>query len=190
MSSKHIVILQGSPRKNGNSAILAEQVQEGIQSVGGTVESVYLHGLNIRPCQGCDGCQQTNDSQCVIKDDMQQLYPKLCDADGIVLASPIYWFSITAQMKLCIDRWYALHRHTGNKLAGKPMGIVLTYGDKDPYTSGAINAIRSYQDMFRYIGSEIKGIVYGSALEAGAIEKQTDVLDGAYKLGQHMGKER
>ena len=67
-----------------------------------------------------------------------------------MIASPIYWFTISAQTKLFIDRWYALESSQGSVLKGKQFGILLTYGDDDPYTSGAINAIRTFQDMFRY----------------------------------------
>jgi hypothetical protein len=74
----------------------------------------------------------------------------------------------------------------GYLFSGKRFGIVLTYGDTDPYTSGAINAIRTFQDMFRYLNAKIVGIVYGSAEEAGEIQKQQIVLEQAYNLGQTL----
>jgi multimeric flavodoxin WrbA len=186
MSGKHVLILKGSPREKGNSSALADQVAAGAQAAGARVESVVLQNMNIQPCNACDACHEAGDEMCVLEDDMQSLYPKLRSADAIVLASPIYWFTMSAQLKLCIDRWYALEGPHGNALAGKQIGIVLAYGDTDPFTSGAINAIRSFQDMFRYIRANIVGIVYGTALNVGDVQKQPNLMERAYKLGQKL----
>jgi multimeric flavodoxin WrbA len=186
MSDKHILIVNGSPRKNGNSVILAEQVAAGARAAGAQVESFFLQNMNIQPCNACDACQETSDGDCIIQDDMQTLYPKLRRADAIVIASPIYWFTFNAQTKLFIDRWYALQGSSGNVLAGKQIGVVLTYGDTDPFTSGAVNAIRTFQDICRYIGADMAGIVYGSATKEGEIRDQPDLLERAFKLGQQL----
>ena len=182
---KHILVVNGSPRKKGNSVLLAEQVMLGAREAGAQVEIFFLHNMSIQPCNACDACQETQD--CTIQDDMQILYPKLRRADAIVIASPIYWFTISAQTKLFIDRWYALQGPQGNALAGKQIGIVLTYGDTDPFTSGAVNAIHTLQDMCRYIEANIAGIVYGSATKEGEIQNQPSLLEKAYQLGQKLG---
>lgn len=187
MSNRHILIANGSPRKNGNSVILAEQVAAGARSAGAMVESVFLHRMNIQPCNACDACRDDSDGGCTIQDDMQILYPKLQRADAIVIASPIYWFTVSAQTKLFIDRWYALEGQPGNALAGKQIGVVLTYGDSDPFTSGAVNAIHTLQDICRYIGADVAGIVYGSASKEGEIQSQPGLLEKAYQLGQKLG---
>jgi multimeric flavodoxin WrbA len=186
MSDRQILILKSSPRKRANSSILADQVAAGAKDAGAAVESFDLHAMDIRPCDACDFCQGAAEAECVINDDMQMLYPKLRAADGIVIASPVYWFTMSAQAKLCIDRWYALEGPGGSALAGKQFGIVLTYGDTDPYTSGAINAIRTFQDMCRYIRADIAGMVYGSASEAGETQGRPELLERAYKLGQKL----
>ena len=183
--SKYVLILKGSPRENGNSNFLAEQVARGAKEAGAEVESLLLHHMDIRPCDACDVCQETG--VCIVKDDMQTIYPLLEKANAIVIASPVYWFTISAQAKLCIDRWYALEGPQGNALRGKQIGIVLTYGDTDLYTSGGINAIHTYESMFRYIGADIVGMVYGTAHEIGAAEKQPELIERAYKLGQNLG---
>ena len=185
MNAKQILILKSSPRKRANSSILADQVAAGAREAGAAVESFDLHSLNIRPCDACDFCQGA--AECVINDDMQMLYPKLRAADAIVVASPIYWFTLSAQAKLCIDRWYALEGPGGSALAGKQFGLVLTYGDVDPYTSGAINAIRTFQDMCRYIKADLAGIVYGTASDPGEIQSQPKVLERAYQVGAAVG---
>jgi multimeric flavodoxin WrbA len=184
--SKHVLILKGSPREHGNSSTLAEKAAEGAKAVGAEVETFLLHNLDIRPCDACDTCQETG--VCVLMDDMQMLYPKLREADAIVIASPIYWFTMSAQTKLFVDRWYALESKQGNALKGKQFGILLSYGDTDPYSSGAINAIRTFQDMLRYIGADIVGIVYGTASNEGDVLSQPQLMERAYKLGEKLGK--
>ncbi|MDD4051702.1 MAG: flavodoxin family protein [candidate division Zixibacteria bacterium] len=186
MNSRRIIILKGSPRKKGNSSILADRLAAGAKEAGATVESFDLHKMNIGACDACDICKGDGDRQCIIDDDMQILYPKLRAADAIVIASPIYWFTMSAQTKLCIDRWYVLEGPQGSALKGKDIGILLTYGDTDPYSSGGINAIRTFQDIFRYIKAEIVGIIYGSALGEGDILNQPELLEQAYQLGAKL----
>ncbi len=182
--NKFILVLKGSPREHGNSNTLAEQAAAGARASGATVESLMLHPMDIRACDACDTCQETG--VCVIKDDMQKVYPLLEKADAILIASPVYWFTFSAQMKLCIDRWYALEGPGGNALRGKQIGIVLTYGDSDLYTSGGINAIHTFESMFRYIGAEIVGMVYGTADKIGDAGKQPELMERAYELGQKL----
>ncbi len=185
--SKYVLVFKGSPREKGNSSVLADQAANGANASGAVVESYLLHNMNIHACDGCDICHETG--VCVLKDDMQMLYPKLREADAVVIASPIYWFTMSAQIKLFIDRWYALDGEHGNALRGKQFGILLTYGDSDPYTSGAINAIRTFQDMFRYIGANIAGMVYGTASAEGDIINHPELLESAYQLGQRLGRD-
>ena len=182
--SKKVLILKGSPRQRGNSSVLADQVRAGAEGAGAEVESVYLHGLDIQPCDGCYFCEGSG--ICAIEDDMQALYPKLRQTDVLVIASPVYWFTFSAQVKLCIDRWLALETKGGSQLAGKQVGIVLTYGDSDLHTSGGINAIHTFQSMFDYIGAEIVGTVHGTGNKAGEVKEQPELMDRAFKLGQQL----
>jgi len=186
MPAKKVVIVKGSPRREGNSAILADQVAEGARSLGARVDSFYLHGMDIQPCDACDACQSEPYRGCVIGDDMQILYPKLHDADALVIASPVYWFTVSAQTKLFMDRCYALAGAEGYALRGKQVAIVMTYGDMDPFSSGAVNAFRTFQDGFRFIGTEIAGFVYGSASAAGEIRQDKAAMARAYELGRRL----
>ncbi len=196
MTEKKVLILKGSPRPNGNSAALADQVAEGVRSAGGSVESFLLHRMNILPCDGCKSCREGIDGYCIIQDDMQILYPKLLEADAILIASPVYWFEVSAQTKAFIDRTYALDldkvyaRQSGKRslLSGKRFGLVLTYGDEDIFLSGAINPIRWFQDVCRYLDAELSGMVYGSASDIGDVQKQPVLIERAYKLGQKMAR--
>ena len=186
MASSKVIVVIGSPRRGGNSDTLAKQVVAGAREAGAEVESFHLHDMDIRPCDACDECQGDASADCRIPDDMQPLYPKLRSADALVIASPIYWFTVSAQTKLFMDRCYALESPQGNALKGKRIGIVLTYGDTDPFTSGAVNALRTFQDAFRYIGAPIVGMVYGSASKSGEIRHNQDVMDRAYALGKQL----
>jgi multimeric flavodoxin WrbA len=183
--SKNILILKGSPRERGNSSVLADQLAAGAKSAGAEVDSIYLHGLDIRACDACDLCGLGKG--CVVNDDMQDLYPKIEAADAIVLASPVYWFTFSAQMKLCIDRCYAYQANDWNEMRGKQYALILTYGDTDLYTSGGINAINTFETMCRFLKAEIAGMVYGTMSDVGDAEKQPELMEQAYKLGQKLG---
>jgi len=186
MARRKIVVVLGSPRRNGNSATLAKQLVAGAEAIGAKVESFYLHGMKINACSACDWCRDDMGRDCNIDDDMKLLYPKLREADALVIAGPIYWFTVSAQTKLFMDRCYALGGPEGNALAGKQIGVVLTYADPDPFCSGAVNALRAFQDGFRYVGADIVGMVYGSASKAGEIADNEQVMQQAYDLGQKL----
>jgi multimeric flavodoxin WrbA len=186
MSSKSILIFTGSPRRRGNSSILAGRVAEGAKAGGADVESYFLHDMEIKPCDACEACRDKTETDCLLDDDLRDVFPKIRQADGIVIASPIYWFTVSAQTKLFMDRWYALGGPEGHAFKGKKFGIVLTYADADPFTSGAVNALRTFQDALNYVGAEIVDMVYGSAWEAGEIKKNKEVMEKAYELGKKM----
>ena len=186
---KKILVVMGSPRKNGNSSTLAQNVIAGAKNAGGVVDSYCLHEMNIKPCDACEACRKNDSRECIIDDDMQELYPKLYEADALVIASPIYYFTVSAQTKLFIDRWYALGEGKTTVINGKQIGIILTYEDTNPFTSGAVNALRTFQDAFEYLGASIVDMIYGRASEAGEIKANQDLMDRAYQLGQKLAIE-
>lgn len=100
-----VLTILGSPRKGGNSDTLARHIGKSIEEGGGTVEYVYLNGLNLRPCQGCGGCDKTG--ICVLKDDMGPIYDAVDQADRILLVSPVYFYGLSAQCKIFGDRMQA-----------------------------------------------------------------------------------
>jgi len=103
-----------------------------------------------------------------------------------VIASPVYWFTVSAQTKLWMDRCLALPAYGTEPFAGKRIAIALTYGGQDPFDSGAVNALRTFQDAYRYTGSTLVGTVYGSAMEAGEIRKNRAVMKAAQDLGTEL----
>lgn len=102
----NVLVFLGSPRKNGNSEILTEALLEGVRQAGGSPEVIRLCDLKISPCVSCGGCDNTG--VCVIKDDMTPLFDKILTTDKIIVASPIFFYGITAQTKTFIDRTQAL----------------------------------------------------------------------------------
>ena len=183
---KKVLVLLGSPRKKGNSAILADRIAKGAKAAGAKVETIFLHGLNIAPCNSCYACQKKGSKGCAIKDAMQDLYPKLLAADAWVIASPVYWFTMSAQTKLFMDRCFALPAYSPDAFAGKRIAIAMSYGDTDPFGSGCVNALRTFQDAFRYTGSKIVGMVYGSAFGAGEIRANDSLMKAAGDLGKEL----
>jgi multimeric flavodoxin WrbA len=188
MNPKKIVILRGSPRKNGNSNTLADELTSGAKSVGAEVHNYFLQDMHLEGCSGCDACQVNADEHCIIDDDMQQIYPVIKSADAIVYASAIYWFTYTAQLKTAIDRLYVFESAKGSALMNKPVGVLLTYGDSDQIKSGVNNAIHSFQDMFRYLKAPIVGIVHGTAMNVGDVNQNKKLMKDAFDLGVRLAQ--
>lgn len=189
-SEKEIKVLAlfGSPRKRGNSTLLSNHIILGAESKGAKVDSIYLNGLNIKPCQGCYACQKEDSKGCVVIDDMQDIYPKITEADALIIASPVYWFTMSAQTKIFMDRCMALFSENPEKgpLYGKNIAIAMTYGDKDAFRSGCINALRTFQDVYNCVGADIVGMVYGSAEEPGEIANNPGLIQDAEILGKKL----
>jgi multimeric flavodoxin WrbA len=101
-----VLVFLGSPRKGGNSEVLTEALLKGVRQAGGEPEIIRLCDLNISPCLNCGGCDKTG--KCVVDDDMTPLYDKILSTNLIILASPIFFYGITAQAKAFIDRCQAL----------------------------------------------------------------------------------
>ena len=181
-----MLVVLGSPRKNGNSTILANKLVEGATEAGADVETIFLQGLKIAPCNACDACRKNPKVGCAIKDDMIPIYKKIERADAIVLASPVYWFNMSAQLKTFIDRTYAMEKDGKYGFSGKVFGIIMTYADVDAFAAGAVNALRSFQDMCAFVGSKIAGIVHGSAEHAGDIASNEALLQAAFDLGKKL----
>jgi len=183
-----VVALLGSPRKKGNSTTIANQIIKGAESNGAVVDSFYLNSMKIKPCQGCYSCQKPDAKGCAVDDDMQTIYPKLRQAERWIIASPVYWFSMSAQTKLFMDRCFAMWNDARdeNWLKGKKIAIAMSYGDSDAFNSGCVNALRSFQDAYAYVGARIVGMVYGSAESPGEIASNTGLMTQAEELGQRL----
>jgi multimeric flavodoxin WrbA len=186
---RKILIVSSTPRKGGNSEILAEQVAQGVVAAGAEAELVRLRELEIGYCRACMACLKSKKPQCVIEDGMVPMYGKLQKADAIVLATPIYFFTMSGQLKVFLDRLFAIGG-SGNwqLLAGKKVAYVMTYGDPNPLESGVTNAYRTFQDGCRFLGLVEVGCVHASCNEAGEVKKNKKVMEAALELGKKLGK--
>ena len=175
---KKVLILEGSSRRNGNSAILSTEFVRGAEEVGCSVEKVQIAHKKIAGCLGCNGCYR-NGGACVQEDDMADVREKMLAADVIVLASPIYFYSMTAQMKAVIDRTYAFYQ----QLAGKTFYFIITCGATDEaYTETMLAALRGFTCCVP--NAKEGGYVLGiGAMEAGEVRSSAAMAE-AYRLGR------
>jgi len=175
-----ILVLSGSPNKNGTTALLAEQFIRGAEEAGHSIYRFDAAFQEIHPCNACNACQ-TTDKGCVFKDGMAELYPRLPEADAIVFVAPIYYYGLCAQLKLVIDRFYAL----GDALHGDKKCLLLMACEDDTLESVA-GAITSIKGMAGYLGWEMQGIISAlSCADRAAIEK-TAYPKQAYELGKNL----
>lgn len=115
---KKIVILNGSPRRNGNTSALVKAFTQGAESAGNTVTEFFLDSMEIHGCRGCFGGHSSQECPCVQKDDMSQIYPAVKESDVVVLATPLYYWNMSGQIRTAIDRLFALEEGDGNLLRG------------------------------------------------------------------------
>jgi len=189
MAQKNLLVLMGSPRKGGNSSTLAMEAVRSASEEGARVECHHLHEMNIHTCQACEYCRQPGAPRmCSQDDDMLALYPKVMAADALLISGPVYWFTIGAQTKLFMDRLYALGSQEGYGLRGKKIGIILTYADDDPFRSGAVNALRAFQDAFNYVGADIVEMVYGTGSQPGEVGNNSELMAKAAELGKLLAR--
>lgn len=176
---KRIIILSASPRKKGNSDILCDEFFKGAKDAGHDVEKVFLADKKINYCTGCGVCNTAH--ECIQKDDMQELLEKLLQADVIVMASPVYFYTINAQMKTLIDR--IVPQYTN--LKDKEFYFIITAADTDlQMMERSIECFRGLLDCLD--NPQEKGIIYGiGAWQKGEI-KQTAAMKEAYNMGKSV----
>ena len=176
--SKKVLIISASPRKGGNSDALCDQFLLGAKEAGHNVEKVFLRDHKINYCLGCGVCNNTH--VCVQKDDMKNLLEKMVNADIIVLATPVYFYTMDAQLKTFIDRCVSRYTEISNK---EIYFIVAAADTNKDNLAPAIEGLRGFtRDCLE--GSKEKGIIYGTgAWQVGEIKTLP-----AYKKAYEMGK--
>jgi len=175
------VIVEASPRRDGNSVTLARELMRGLhENPNGEITELYLPDLDIKFCRGCWSCLKLGEPGCVIDDDMTWIYPRLNEADVIVFATPIYWWHINAQMKKFIDRLEGLLDGNGpNNLSGKTLVLVLTYNMEDP--DGVYLAIQMFRSIAGWAGLDLIVLKFNSS--ENHVSEATEKLTEAYELG-------
>ncbi len=177
---KNVLIISASPRKKGNSDILCDRFAQGAEESGHSVEKVFLASENIGYCRGCGVCNTTH--KCVQKDDMSVILDKMITADVIVLATPVYFYSMDGQMKTFIDR--TVPRYT--EIVNKDFYFIMTAADTEKASlERTMETFRGFtEDCLS--GAREAGIIYGvGAWKVGEI-KSTAAYDEAYEMGKNI----
>jgi multimeric flavodoxin WrbA len=180
---RRILAINGSPRRRGNTEVLLDAVVKGASAAGASCEVVRVSDLNIHPCIGCGGCEKNG--ECVLEDDMTGLYPKILAADRIILASPIYFYGITAQAKAFVDRCQALwSRRRLMEREGRWVD--------DPARKGYLVAVAATRGAKVFDGArltaqyafEAMGMAYGGELLVRGIDRRGEMLRHAAQLAE------
>ncbi|UGV40388.1 flavodoxin family protein [Methanococcoides orientis] len=176
----------GSPRKNGTTDTVVQKVLEGVAENGAETETIYINDLNFKGCQGCGFCNVM--PECKLKDEMTGVYTKIEEADGFVFGAPIYFLQFSGQMRLFLDRCYALVDADLNPRIpkGKKAMIVRSQGDSDKSSYESVSD--EFADVLKtYFGMEIKdGLVVAGFDLPRDVMKDTELLENAKQAGLHL----
>lgn len=176
---KKVLILSGSPRKGGNSDLLCDAFMRGAMESGNEVEKIRVASKKVAPCSACYYCK--NGGQCVHKDDMAEILQKMIDADVLVLASPVYFYSINAQLKAVIDRTVARWLEVKNK----EFYYIATMADETVSSADTTLAcFRGYADCVE--GAVEKGVIIGSGVYESGTIRNTPEMNTAYEMGKNV----
>jgi len=181
-----VIAICGSPRENSNSGILAEEVLKGAAEEGAETQAFHTKDMMMRGCQGCGDCKE--EGHCVMDDDMTPLYKEIERADAVVFASPVYMLAMTGQLKLVLDRLFALFGpdFKSRLPKGKKLGLVFTQGMPKAEEYSAY--FDSVGDILHRLGFEKPiDIIVGAGLgPAGRAAKDNELLESARVLGRRL----
>jgi len=185
----NVCILMGSPREHGNTAELAKPFVEELKSNGAEVCYIPLSGLTIHPCKGCYHCQDVPDGYgCFQQDDMQTVVKAVENCDLLVLATPIYTWYCTAELKAVLDRFYGMAKFyrsaSGNMLAGKRVCILATHGYEVSYAADPF--VFGIQRMCQHYGMRYDGMYSVRDIDDLASFQTKQAQDGAREFAQYL----
>lgn len=176
--SKKVLILSASPRKGGNSDILCDEFLKGAQDNGNDVEKLFLRDKNINMCTGCGYCTNNDYNGCSKHDDMEEILDKMIASDVIVMATPVYFYTMNAEMKMLIDRCCAKY----TKIKNKEFYFIATAADGIPTSlERTFDGFRAFLDCLE--GAVEKGLIYGAGVWAKGDIFKTQYVKEAYKMG-------
>ncbi len=190
---KTLLSISSSPRRQGNSELLLENFTKGVEQEGWNISNVRVNSLKIRPCQACDRCAPNG--QCIQQDDMQTIYPQVASATAIVLATPVYFGSMSAQLKMFIDRfqcwWHAKYNlNTPQvKTEEKRPGFFICVGalKNESYCESALAIAKVFFHNINYRYHDC--IFFRGVDEKGAIKDYPDVLEKAFEAGRRFAQQ-
>ena len=188
---KKIVTLLGSPRANGNSAAIAGRFMETAKTYGAETKTYSLNKLKFRGCQACMMCKDKLD-RCALKDDLEPVLDDIRDADVLVLASPVYFADITAQMKMFIDRTYSYYvpDFMNNPVPGRlPLGkqLIFIQTQAQPEENFFNDIYPKYEFFFQFLGFKDNHLIRATGVnDEGDAEKQESIMKHAENLAAQI----
>ena len=178
--AKKILIVSASPRKGGNSDLLCDQFMRGAKEAGNQTEKIFLRDKRINHCVACGTCQG-NGGNCVQKDDMAEVLDKMTAADVIVMATPVYFYSMNGQMKTLIDRTYSRYA----KISNKEMYFIVTAADsRQQAMERTVEGFRGFTSCLP--GAREKGVIYGTGFWKMGDIKGSKAMIRAYEMGKKV----
>ena len=175
-----VLIVSATPRKNGNSQLLADEFARGAREAGHTVEAFALRDLELKFCIGCLACQRTG--KCVLSDSVNALLPKVQEADVLVFATPVYYYGLSGQLKTFLDRLNPLF---GRQNAFKRVYLLVAAADGDESAfDGPVTGMQGWVDCFP--GVEIAGVVRGAGVNDAGEIRGTQYPQAAYLMGKSL----
>ena len=183
---KKIIILNGSPRKAGNTSALTSEFTKGASEAGNTVTEFFLDDMNIHGCKGCFGGGKNPESPCVQKDDMDKIYPVYKEADIVVLATPLYYWTISGQLKTAFDRLFAVAECDPNYRNPKKESVLIMAAEGHGFEESEY----WYDRLKKHLGWDSLGkILCGGVMGVRDINNTNEgkeKLNDAYNLGKSI----
>lgn len=180
--SKKIVVLNGSPQAKGNTSALVEEFSRGARESGCEITIFQLDKLNIHGCKGCFGGGKNLNSPCVQKDDMDKIYPAYIAADLVVLATPLYYWNFSGQLRTTFDRLFAVAECNPDYRNPKKESVLLMAAEG----YGFDDALTYYQNLMKHLGWTERGhVLAGGVMKIGDIKGHKELND-AYELGKSV----
>lgn len=175
-----VTVITGSPNKKGTTALLADKFIAGATEAGHDVHRFDAAFEDVKPCLSCGYCA-SHESECVNKDSMSKLNDKLFDADVIVFVTPVYYYTMSAQLKAAVDRFHANNEKlSGNK---KAMLFAAAYGTDDGTMEGLQ---KTYEAILRYLDWKDAGTLFAKGCPAREVIETTDYPQQAYEIGKAL----
>lgn len=183
--SRKLAVILGSPRKGGNSEKLAEALIKGASEAGYTAQTVRMHGLKVGGCIDCRRCW-SNGSHCFLNDDMKQVYAVLDDADVVVFATPLYFYSWAAQIKVVWDRLLPyFHENSKVNVKGRKAVLLATAGDTEDTCFAGLK--KSFELACGYCKWDIAGeLCVADVYPVGAVDAKPEALKKAEEIGKSL----
>ena len=179
--NQRVLGIVGSPRRQGNTEILVDEVLSAAKEKGAETQKVILSQLDIKPCRACNVCRDKG--KCVHEDDMVELIEQMKEADAFVFGTPVYWWGPTAQFKAFLDRWYGIYGQ--GILRGKDTVLVIPLGGSSSSASSPI--LDMFSSIMSYLGMKHIGTVLASGTyEKGAARKKLGLIESARGLGSKV----